>query len=66
MAMAHTISKVTTPIVMGVMYLVVISPIGWLRRTLGGNPLVHPMTGDSYWRPRPANRRRSASMRRQF
>ena len=41
MALAHAISKVTTPIVMGVMYLVVLTPVGLLRRSFGGNPLVH-------------------------
>ena len=41
MGLAHTISKVTTPIVMGVMYLVVLTPVGLLCRTLGGNPLEH-------------------------
>jgi hypothetical protein len=66
MRLAHVISKVTTPLVMGVMYLVVISPIGALRRLLGGNPLVHAERERSYWRERPAGARRSASMQRQF
>jgi hypothetical protein len=66
MALAHAISKVTTPIVMGVMYLVVLFPAGVLRRGIGGNPLVHAEQEYSYWRARPAGSRRSASMRRQF
>lgn len=66
MALAHAISKVTTPIVMGVMYLLVISPVGAARRALGGNPLVHAERTRSFWRERPAGARRSASMRRQF
>ncbi len=41
MELAHLISKVTTPIVMGVMYLLVLTPVGLLRRTFGGNPMVH-------------------------
>ena len=41
MGLAHAISKVTTPIVMGVMYLLVLTPVGLLRRRFGGNPLVH-------------------------
>jgi hypothetical protein len=66
MAMAHAISKVTTPIVMGVMYLVVLFPTGVLRRAIGGNPLVHAEQDLSYWRARPEGSRKSASMRRQF
>jgi hypothetical protein len=66
MALAHAISKVTTPIVMGAMYLGVLLPVGVLRRWLGGNPLVHDEREHSFWRSREAGARRSASMRRQF
>jgi hypothetical protein len=66
MKLALAISRVTTPIVMGVMYLGVLYPVGVVRRTLGSNPLVHPLVEQSFWRSRPAGARRSASMRRQF
>lgn len=66
MAMALAISKVTTPIVMGVLYGLVLSPAGFLRRSLGGNPLVHAEHDKSYWRERKPGARRSASMQRQF
>jgi hypothetical protein len=66
MGLAHRISRITTPIVMGVMYLLVISPVGVARRALGGNPLEHLEREQSFWRARPAGARRSASMRRQF
>jgi hypothetical protein len=39
MGLAHAISRVTTPIFMGVVYFLVITPVGLLRRLLGGNPL---------------------------
>jgi len=39
MGFAHALSKVTTPIFMGLVYFVVITPIALIRRTLGGNPL---------------------------
>jgi hypothetical protein len=39
MGFAHALSKVTTPIFMGVVYFLVITPIAIIRRTLGGNPL---------------------------
>jgi hypothetical protein len=66
MGLAHAISKVTTPIVMGVMYLLVLAPIGWVRRTVGGNPMAHAEQGRSFWHQRAADARRSKSMRRQF
>ena len=45
MALALAISKVTTPIVMGVVYFLVLTPTGILRRTLGRDPLVPPAKG---------------------
>ena len=66
MAMAHAISRVTTPIVMTGMYLIVFAPIGWLRRTISRDPLVHDPVEQSYWRTRPASARRTVSLKRQF
>jgi hypothetical protein len=66
MALAHLISKVTTPIVMGVMYLLVLTPVGILRRTLGGDPLVHQVAEEGFWRTRPPGKRRTQSLQRQF
>ena len=66
MGLAHAISKVTTPIVMGIMYLVVLTPIGMIRRAVGGNALEHPATNGSYWQSRPEGTRRSTSLERQF
>ena len=66
MALAHGISRVTTPIVMGVMYVVVFLPVGIVRRALGGNPLVHLERDASFWRKRPEGARQSKSMKRQF
>jgi Saxitoxin biosynthesis operon protein SxtJ len=39
MGMAHAISKVTTPIFMGVVYFLVITPAGLVRRLFGANAL---------------------------
>jgi hypothetical protein len=65
MQFAHLISKVTTPIVMGAMYLLVLTPFGFLRRLFGGNPLVHPAKERGFWKPRPNGRGRS-NLERQF
>jgi hypothetical protein len=66
MALAHAISRVTTPILMAVIFLLVLAPIAWLRRTIGGNPLVHATAAQSYWKPRAAGNRRSKSLKHQF
>jgi hypothetical protein len=49
MKLAHLISRVTTPVFMGIVYFVVLTPIGIIRRTFGGNPLVHRAGDDGYW-----------------
>jgi saxitoxin biosynthesis operon SxtJ-like protein len=66
MTLAHAISRVTTPIVMGITYYMVLTPTAYLRRGLGGNALVHTPGRTGFWQERPANARRSASMERQF
>ena len=68
MALAHALSKVTTPIFMGIVYFVVLTPMAVIRRMAGGNPIVHKAESDGYWVTRTksdpeAARRR---MERQF
>ena len=46
MGLAHLISKVTTPIFMGVVYFVVLTPIGLGMRLAGRRPLVHTVHDD--------------------
>ena len=68
MKFAHAISRVTTPIFMGIVYFVVLTPAGVIRRTFGANPLVHPADEGSYWATRPARETeaRRRRMERQF
>jgi hypothetical protein len=50
MGLAKVISSITTPIFMGVVYLVLITPIGLLRRTFGSDPLAPAeAAGGSRW-----------------
>jgi hypothetical protein len=49
MALAGAISKVTTPIFMGVVYFGVLTPIGLIRRMVVGNPLKPRVKGGSLW-----------------
>lgn len=66
MGLAHLLSKVTTPIVMGVLYFLVLTPIGLLRRTFGKKVLVREAVEDSYWVARDAAGRPATHMDRQF
>lgn len=64
----HALSRVTTPVFLGIIYFVVLAPIGILRRATGRNSLVHRNEEGSYWirripLERDARRRR---MERQF
>lgn len=64
MAGARAISRVTTPVVLGVVYFLVLTPTGVLRRILGGDPLRHPESGNSYWARRQDEGR--SDLERQF
>jgi hypothetical protein len=57
MALALAISKVTTPVIMAVMFFLILTPSGLLARLFGHRPLSRP-AGDSYWLSRPAGARR--------
>ncbi|MGH7467523.1 MAG: SxtJ family membrane protein [Longimicrobiales bacterium] len=59
------LSKVTTPIFMGVVFFIVITPIGLIRRLATGNTLIPKRTTDSYWHARPEGQRRG-NLKRQF
>ncbi len=65
MGLARALSRVTTPIFLGVVYFGVITPIGVALRLLGRHPLVGPREGDSFFASRPAGDRRS-DLTRQF
>jgi hypothetical protein len=58
MALAHAISKVTTPIFMGAMFFLVLTPAGILARLVGHRPLSWPRGTETYWHSRPAGARR--------
>ena len=49
MQFALLLSKVTTPIFMGVVYFLIIAPTGFLRRTLARSPMRPVATKDSFW-----------------
>jgi hypothetical protein len=67
MAMAHAISRVTTPIILGIVYFLVITPIGLVMRGLGKNPLAHEESEPgSYWISTAEGASKRGGMTRQF
>ena len=66
MAMAHAISKVTTPIFMGLIYFTTFLVIGIAMRLLGRNPIKPRRTGESYWVTRRHETVTTAGLERQF
>ena len=65
MGMAKLISKITTPVFMGVIFFGLFTPIGFLRRRFGRDHLVHRSVSGSLWVDRPAAARHS-DLERQF
>ncbi len=61
---AHVISKVTTPLFLSIVYLLVLTPAGLLMRGLGRNPLRHQRSGSGYWIMREPGQR--TDLDRQF
>jgi Saxitoxin biosynthesis operon protein SxtJ len=59
MALAMAISKVTTPVFMGAIFFLVLTPAGLLVRLFGHRPLSRPQGAATHWRSRPAEGRRS-------
>ncbi len=66
MGVAAQLSKVTTPIVLAVVYFVVIAPIGLVRRLMGKNSLKRRPRDASYWVSRVAGSDARERMERQF
>ena len=49
MTLAQLLSKVTTPVIMGVLYFVVVTPSGLLLRTFSRNPIKRRRDTSSFW-----------------
>lgn len=63
MRFALALSKITTPIIMGIIYFGLFLVTGTLRRRFGGNPMVHKAQDNSFWITREHTR---ANLERQF
>ncbi len=63
MGLALLLSKVTTPIFMGIVYLLVLTPIGLVLRLVGRRPLAQPSPTGSLWVRREPGKRQSDLLR---
>jgi hypothetical protein len=66
MRLSLAISKVTTPVIMGIVYLLVLMPAGLLLRVSGHRPLARARSARSYWIRRSTPDSGRSDMRRQF
>ena len=64
MRIARAISRVTVPVTMALMYFMVITPVGLLRKAIGGDPLRHVEHEGTFWKS--TRGRGATSMERQF
>jgi hypothetical protein len=64
MGLALAVSRVTNPIIMGVIYFGVITPLGFLLRLFGHRPLVRVGSSTAWVRRDPGQRR--SDLTRQF
>jgi Saxitoxin biosynthesis operon protein SxtJ len=65
MRLALAIGRVTTPIFMGAVYFLLLTPIGLIRRALGKNAIAAPRETQSFWVQRPIGARHG-NLERQF
>lgn len=66
MGLAHLLSKITTPIFMGIVYFLVLTPVGLLLRVFGRRPLSRKPSDSGHWIDRSEEAGRRGTMERQF
>jgi len=65
MGLARLLSRVTTPLFMGLIYFGLFTPVGFIRRLFGRNALVRP-AGATFWVSRDPAAGRRSDLSRQF
>jgi hypothetical protein len=53
MEFGRLLSRVTTPVFMGIVYFLILTPIGRVMRLFGKNPVARPPVAGSFWVRRP-------------
>jgi len=57
MAVGRALSKITTPVVLGAVYVLVVTPFALVARLFGRHPLRHRPRDNSYWAALPSGGR---------
>jgi hypothetical protein len=57
LVVGEALSWVMTRVILAIVFYVVLTPLGLVRRLLGGDPLGRKLGGATYWRPYPARQR---------
>lgn len=66
MGFGQLLSRVTTPVFMGIIYFLILTPIGGAMRLFGRNPVRRPPVEGSFWVRRPGGDRKHGRMDHQF
>jgi len=66
MGFGRILSRFTTPVFMGIVYFLILTPIGWILRRFGKNPVARPAVEGSFWVRRPGGAGKHGRMDRQF
>jgi hypothetical protein len=66
MAGARALSRVTTPLLLGIVYMVVVMPIGFAARLLKATSLRRAETAGGFWVRRERNDPKRGGLRHQF
>ena len=66
MGFAHALSKITTPIFMGLVYFVVLTPTGLVMRLFGKRPLRAKEARGGFWTEHDPRSNEAGSLTRQF
>jgi hypothetical protein len=53
LSLGHALSRVTTPLFLGVVYFLIVTPTGWIRRHLSHDPILRDRSARSFWVERP-------------
>jgi hypothetical protein len=66
LGLGAALSRITTPVVLGVVYVAAFAPVGWVLRASGRNPLRRARGRTTCWVTRPPATRSRRDMEHQF
>jgi len=66
MGFALLLSRVTTPVFLGIVYFLILTPTGGIMRLLGKNPIRRRLSDGSFWVQRPGGEGQRGTMEHQF